>query len=103
LGALRVKSDLFDLLISSADVKVSKASGGIFALVEERMGAKPEDFVHVGDGFKGDFKKPKEHGWQALHLPLATTDIVARRVDHLKTAAMLNASYGLSIDVAMPN
>lgn len=102
LRKLRVDRKLFDLIVSSADTKVSKASGGVFEIVEKALKAEPSQFVHVGDSLRGDFQKPVEHGWQAIHLPIPEAEIVARRKDHLKTASMLAKTHGLSVDIAMP-
>ncbi len=103
LGKLGLDKALFDLIVSSADTKVSKASGGIFAIVEQALKAEPSDFVHIGDSLRGDFRKPMEHGWQAVHLPIPDAEIVARRKDHLKTASMLASKHGISVNIAMPH
>ena len=102
LGKLGIDLSLFDLIVSSADTKVSKASGGAFAIVEAKMNASPRDFVHIGDSLRGDFVQPVEHGWQALHLPLPKSAILARRRDHVSTAQRLASEYGIALDVAMP-
>jgi FMN phosphatase YigB (HAD superfamily) len=99
---LRIDRKLFDLIVSSADTKVSKASGGVFAIVEKALKAEPEQFVHVGDSLKGDFQRPIQRGWQAVHLPVPEAEIVMRRKDHLKTASMLAKTHGIAVDIAMP-
>lgn len=96
-------AERYDLLVSSADTRVSKASGKIFPLVEERMGAGPDAFCHLGDSRRGDFSQAIARGWAALHLPLAKADIDARRADHLATAAALAKGHGLHLDVALPH
>ena len=103
LRKLRVDRKLFDLIVSSADTKVSKASGGVFEIVEKALDAEPARFVHVGDSLRGDFQKPMERGWQAIHLPIPEAEIVVRRKDHLKTASMLAKEHGISVDIAMPH
>ena len=103
LRKLRVDRKLFDLIISSADTKVSKASGGVFEIVEKALEAEPAQFVHVGDSPRGDFQKPVERGWQAIHLPIPEAEIVVRRKDHLKTASMLAKEHGISVGIAMPH
>lgn len=102
LQLLGIPDAAYDCLISSADTKVSKASGGIFRNMQEKMQALPSDFVHIGDSFRGDVAQPIQHGWQALHLPLAHFDILERRKDHAKTANMLRNQFGIDIDIAMP-
>ena len=103
LRKLRVDRKLFDLIVSSADTKVSKASGGMFEIVEKALEAEPAQFVHVGDSLRGDFQRPMERGWQAIHLPIPEAEIVVRRKDHLKTASMLAKEHGISVDIAMPH
>lgn len=102
LNALGIPETAYDALISSADTKVSKASGGVFRTVQEQMQASPSDFVHVGDNFRGDFAQAVRQGWQALHLPLALFDIRERQRDHSETANMLNSQFGIVVDIAMP-
>ena len=102
LDMLGIASEDYDFLISSADTKVSKSSGGIFPLVEKEMEAQPDQFVHMGDSFRGDVAKPIAAGWQALHLPISEFDILERRHDHLATSAMLSSEHGLEFDIAMP-
>lgn len=102
LSAFDIGPDAYDCLVSSADHKVTKASGLFFEVVEEKFSATADEFVHIGDSLTGDFLKPKARGWQALHLPLSTAGVDKRRADHLKTSEYLKEKYGLSIDVAMP-
>lgn len=103
LRLIGLDEDCYDLLISSADTKVSKASGGIFPIVEKEMGVGSDHFVHLGDSFRGDVAQPLQCGWKAMHLPLANADIVARRRDHLATKERLATEHGLAIDVAIPH
>jgi FMN phosphatase YigB (HAD superfamily) len=93
---------LFDSIVSSADTKVSKGSGKVFALIEDYMKSPSAAFLHVGDDLRGDFRRPKERGWQALHLPIPRSEIRERRRQHFATAKQLEADYGLSTDVAAP-
>lgn len=101
-AALRVERSLFQTVLSSADKTVSKASGGLFAIAERELGATPGDFLHLGDSLSGDFQRPIERGWRALHLPLADADVVARRKDHQVTMSMLKERHGICVDIAEP-
>tara|TARA_A100001391_G_scaffold273_5_gene727 strand:+ start:1132 stop:2010 length:879 start_codon:yes stop_codon:yes gene_type:complete len=94
--------DGYDFLVSSADTKVSKASGRIFSLVEQDLGEAADNFVHVGDSLRGDFVQPLRMGWSAVHWPLAKFDILERQRDHLVTQELLASKYGLELDIAMP-
>ena len=102
LQMLGIESGDYDLLISSADTKVSKASVGIFELFEEELDAKSDQFVHVGDSFRGDVAQPINRGWRALHLPISEFDLIERRRDHLKTGKVLADEHKLSVSIAMP-
>lgn len=59
-----------DKIYSSADYKVSKRSGGIFALIEEEWSRPGEDFLMIGDALLGDYQRPLRAGWKAIHLPI---------------------------------
>ena len=102
LTRVGISGDSYDHLISSADTKVSKASGGIFALAEDAMQAGPDRFLHLGDSFRGDVQRPKQHGWRAQHLPLSLADIAERQADHDKSVAMLTETLGYAPDIARP-
>lgn len=91
-----------DLVISSADECISKASGRIFRLAEKRMNAKPKDFVHLGDSYRGDFQKPVQAGWHAIHLPLSEAETVQRRNSHISQAEDLFVKSGIETRIAMP-
>lgn len=103
LEKLGLTPSVYDHLISSADTKVSKASGGIFSIVEKTMQATAQEFVHLGDSLRGDFQQPLRRGWSAVHLPLSKFDILERRQDHLNTQEVLASKYALSLDIAMPH
>jgi FMN phosphatase YigB (HAD superfamily) len=102
LGKLSIEDSAYDCLVSSADTKVSKASGRIFPLLERVMRLEPGDFLHVGDSLLGDFRRPIQRGWRALHVPVAEAELQARRRDHAATASMLATRYRIVVDIAMP-
>ncbi len=93
---------LVDLLISSADTKVTKASGGIFPLVEKALDAGPGQFLHLGDSFRGDVRMPRQRGWAAQFLPLSRADVAARQADHRTTLSSLSDRLGFAPAIAMP-
>lgn len=98
-----IQRENFDLLVSSADTKVSKSSGGIFEIIENSIGYAGEDIFHIGDSYKGDFRKPREHGWQATLLPVPKQNIAKRIADHRRTEHKLASQYGLTLDIAQPS
>jgi len=103
LGLAGVDTSRFSAIISSADECISKASGLIFPLIQERMNLGANDFVHVGDSLKGDFQKPISHGWRALHLPITAAEIERRKSSHRSAAAMLEQNFAVDIDISMPS
>jgi predicted HAD superfamily hydrolase len=102
LGKLGIEADLTANLISSADTKVSKASGLLFAIAEESLGLPADEFLHVGDSLRGDFSQAIARGWKAFHLPIPRTAILRRREDHLRTEQWLSESHGVMTSVAIP-
>ena len=102
LARLDIPADAFDLILSSADTKVSKASGGIFALAERALGRGPEAFVHAGDSLDGDYRRPIGHGWRALHLPIALAERRRRRADHIAISDEIRERHGFVPEVALP-
>ncbi len=59
-----------ELVVSSADEKLSKKSGLLFGTVAARLGISPDRFLHVGDSLTGDYQRPIQAGWHAVHLPV---------------------------------
>lgn len=98
LSRLGIDPDAYDALLSSADTKVSKASGGIFSVVEQELRVKANDVVHIGDSRTGDVLRPIQHGWSALHLPLSDRDIALRKQAEKEFAVMLASDFNLSLD-----
>ncbi len=99
---LDIAPGLFETIFSSADHKVSKASGGIFSIAAKAMDRPSEAFVHVGDSLNGDFRLPRRHGWEALHLPIADEERRCRRLDHFAIRDEIMAKHGFAVDVAPP-
>lgn len=97
-----IDENLYDRIFSSADEKVSKASGGIFKLIENDLSALPGRFFHIGDSLKGDFRQPLACGWSAMHLPVAQLEIEMRRNDHYVTTEKLRIDHSISVDIAVP-
>ncbi|RDC71406.1 hypothetical protein DLJ49_14435 [Rhodovulum sp. 12E13] len=97
-----IAPDRYDRLFSSADTRVSKASGLIFPLVEAALGLPPTAFVHAGDSMQGDFAQPARRGWAALHLPLSRAELVARRTCHIASARALDEAHAIALDIALP-
>jgi FMN phosphatase YigB (HAD superfamily) len=75
-----IRPDLYDALYSSADTKVSKASGGIFRRVAEAAGAP--HVLHVGDSLRGDYLNPRAFGWRAMLWPIPDAMLAERQADH---------------------
>ncbi|MEO0379331.1 MAG: HAD family hydrolase, partial [Pseudomonadota bacterium] len=97
-----ITADQYDVLLSSADTKISKASGLIFKEAEGRLGAQPEQFVHVGDAPIGDVQKPKQNGWRSVHLPIPNQTLAARADDHARMVQHVTTAYGFTLPYPAP-
>ena len=58
-------------VITSADIRRSKASGRLFTHVLENLGTRASDILHIGDNPDSDIRQAKAHGLATFHLPRA--------------------------------
>lgn len=91
-----VRSDLYDALYSSADTKVSKASGRVFSNIVEAADAPR--VLHVGDALTGDYLMPRAAGWQAQLMPIPNALLKERRKDHDTCIEELWRQHNLNFD-----
>lgn len=63
---------------SSADLKLTKHAGGIFAEVARRERVTPERILHVGDSLEADIRKATAASWVSTHLPRTRRDRASR-------------------------
>lgn len=96
LARAGIRADLYDALYSSADTKVSKASGGIFARVAEAR--ETSCVVHVGDSLRGDYLNPRAVGWHAMLWPVPATLLAERKLDHATCLAELWQKQRLNLE-----
>jgi predicted HAD superfamily hydrolase len=94
-------SNLITSIFSSADEKLSKKSGKIFSKIEKKLNSRPHSFVHIGDSLDGDFKKPIEKGWNAIHLPLPNCLLEEIYEDMKKTETFL-LEKGINLNDWLP-
>lgn len=66
-----------DFIFTSADIGCTKAAGGLFDAVLQRLSIPPERLLHVGDSPASDVARPAERGISTLHVP--STYSAARR------------------------
>lgn len=70
-------------VICSAEARRTKARGGLFAYMLEKLGCTPRDVVHLGDNPHADIAQARLNGITAVHLPAPPIppeqDDVARR------------------------
>jgi hypothetical protein len=83
-------------VISSADVKVSKAAGTGYENLIRRSGVAPEEIVHIGDSLRSDYQQARRNGIRALHLPIPDCEIAEVRRDH---AEMVETFHRLGVDI----
>jgi len=96
LARAGVRPDLYDALYSSADIKLSKASGGVFGRVTEA--ADTSQVLHVGDSLRGDYLKPREFGWRAMLMPVPAALLEERRTDHAACISELWQKHRLNLE-----
>jgi FMN phosphatase YigB (HAD superfamily) len=94
-----IRADLYDAMYSSADTKVSKASGGIFDRIDEA--AHAHRVVHVGDSLRGDYLNPRAVGWHALLWPIPNMLLDEREEDHAACVVELWQRHRLDIEGEM--
>ncbi|WP_231136764.1 HAD family hydrolase [Burkholderia multivorans] len=102
LGRLKIDLELFDLIISSADTKISKSSGKIFEEIEKILNEPSDRFIHIGDSIDGDYIKARKAGWRALHLPISTAEMSERISDHALLSEMLEDKFSIRTDIQAP-
>jgi 2-haloalkanoic acid dehalogenase type II len=61
-------SKLIDAAVSSAEVGVAKPHPAVFAAALQKLGAKAQDALHVGDGYESDVLGAAGAGLHALYL-----------------------------------
>jgi hypothetical protein len=75
-----IRPDLYDALYSSADTKVSKASGGIFRPVPRRR-APPMSSMSA-TACAATTSTPRAAGWRAMLWPIPDALLAERQADH---------------------
>lgn len=86
----------YDAIYSSADTKVSKASGRLFARIKEAEGRS--HILHLGDSLRGDYQKPRAAGWKAMLLPIPDALLAERRRDRDRCLDDLSGTHGLALE-----
>lgn len=66
--------DLFDPLIISAEVGISKPSEAIFRMALDKIGIGPEDALYVGDRYRTDILPARKIGMKAIYIRQYITD-----------------------------
>jgi FMN phosphatase YigB (HAD superfamily) len=89
-------------LISTADERVNKRSGTIFPRLMAQMDVPAAGFLHMGDSFTSDFRKPLEAGWAARHLPVPRKVLAERRESHFKTCEAIFGRRQIALPMAAP-
>lgn len=56
-----------DKIYYSYDLGYTKNENEIYDIIENDLGYKEEEFLHIGDTMSADYEKPIENGWNALY------------------------------------
>lgn len=58
---------LVDHVFYSYNLGYTKEDNEIYRIVEETLGNKPFEILHIGDTILSDYLKPRENGWNTLY------------------------------------
>lgn len=67
LEDLKVK-DYFERIVCSTQIGLAKPDPKAFKKIAEMVGLKPQNLMHIGDGFTNDYLAALKADWQALYL-----------------------------------
>lgn len=56
-----------DYIFYSYDIGYTKEDNEVYRIVEEKVGNKSDEILHIGDTIESDYLKPIENGWNALY------------------------------------
>lgn len=56
-----------DYVFYSYDLGYTKNEEESYKIIEEKLGYKPNEFLHIGDDLKSDYLSPKKYGWNSLY------------------------------------
>ena len=82
-------------VVSSADTVVSKASGLLFPEIEHEIGVPGSRILHVGDSIIGDYRKPRQAGWNAEIFPIAPAEMARRKMGLRQMEALLGRHHAV--------
>ena len=58
---------IVDDIFYSYDLGYTKSDKESYQIIENKLGCKPEEFLHIGDTLKSDYSKPIQYGWHAIY------------------------------------
>lgn len=64
----------FDEKFFSYELGYTKNENESYRIIEKKMKAKPDEFLHIGDNLKSDYSMPTKNGWHALHFGKKTEE-----------------------------
>lgn len=59
--------NIVDDIFYSFDLGYTKSDKESYKFIENKMGYRSNEFLHIGDTLKSDYLKPIENGWNALY------------------------------------
>ncbi|WP_340110272.1 HAD-IA family hydrolase [Pikeienuella sp. HZG-20] len=96
--------DGFDEVFVSADLGWTKRGGKIFNAVAGRLGAAPEDILHIGDRLDSDVVPARDAGWRAIHFMdragVAETEAANIRESYAPTPTLRRRGVAAALDMA---
>ena len=73
---------LVDDIFYSYDIGYTKNEDESYRIIESKMNALPNEFLHIGDNLKSDYLMPIKNGWNAL--------LYGKQQNNVKTIQNLN-------------
>lgn len=73
---------LVDDIFYSYDIGYTKNEDKSYRIIESKMNALPNEFLHIGDNLKSDYLMPIKNGWNAL--------LYGKQQNNVKTIQNLN-------------
>lgn len=94
IGQMLAKSGYTGIghIFVSCESGTNKHGGSLYRYVQQKLGAKPSAFVHIGDNIHSDVNKAREIGWNAFHLPKAS-DCMGNQVPGYQFGSLFHRLY----------
>lgn len=70
-----------DKIFYSYDMGYTKSDSECYKFIENNLGFKSNEFLHIGDNLNSDYYKPIENGWNALYYGIINDNSINNILD----------------------